>query len=65
MLLYDYVNEILEWDFFFKIIWGNEDSYVGCIFDVFVFCLCKKFEGDFVVKIINVWGVGYKLVFIF
>jgi hypothetical protein len=43
-------------------VWGDEGDYVGRTLDVFVSKLRKKLEGDPNLKIVNVRGVGYRLV---
>ncbi|UTW63126.1 winged helix-turn-helix transcriptional regulator [bacterium SCSIO 12741] len=43
-------------------VWGDEGGYVGRTLDVFVSRLRKKLEADPSIKIINIRGVGYKLV---
>ena len=43
-------------------IWGDEGDYVGRTLDVFISRLRKKLQADRTVKIVNIRGVGYKLV---
>ena len=43
-------------------VWGDEGAYVGRTLDVFISKLRKKLEPDTSVKIVNIRGVGYKLV---
>ncbi len=43
-------------------VWGDEGDYVGRTLDVFISKLRKKLEPDPGLKIINVRGVGYRLV---
>lgn len=61
-LLYSSVNETLEREFILKSVWGNNGDYVGRTLDVFISKLRKKLEADPNVKIVNIRGVGYKLV---
>ena len=43
-------------------VWGDDGDYVGRTLDVFISKLRKKLEADAMVKIVNIRGVGYKLV---
>lgn len=61
-LLHTSVNNTLERDQILKVVWGNEGDYVGRTLDVFISKLRKKLEADPTVKIVNVRGVGYKLI---
>lgn len=62
ILLYDAVNTTMEREEILKRIWGDEGDYVGRTLDVFISKLRKKLEEDPKVKIVNIRGVGYKLV---
>jgi len=62
ILLYDAVNTTLEREVILKRVWGDEGDYVGRTLDVFISKLRKKLEADPKVKIVNIRGVGYKLV---
>ena len=62
MLLYNDVNSTIEREVILNRVWGDEGDYVGRTLDVFISKLRKKLESDSTVKIINVRGVGYKLV---
>lgn len=62
MVLYNAVNETVERDIILNVVWGDEGDYVGRTLDVFVSKLRKKLEGDSSVKIVNIRGIGYKLV---
>lgn len=44
-------------------LWGNTDYFSGRSLDVFISRLRKYFSADASVKIINVRGIGYKLVY--
>lgn len=62
LLLYRFVNTTVEREVLLRNIWGDEGDYVGRTLDVFVSKLRKKLEADDRVKIVNVRGVGYKMV---
>ncbi len=55
-------NTTLERDEILSAVWGDDGDYVGRTLDVFISKLRKKLESDPKVKILNVRGVGYKLV---
>ena len=61
-LLYSSANTTLEREHILKVVWGDEGDYIGRTLDVFVSKLRKKLEADPNVKIVNIRGVGYKLV---
>lgn len=61
-LLYDSVNQTLERETILNRVWGDEGDYVGRTLDVFISKLRKKLEADTNLKIVNVRGVGYKLI---
>lgn len=61
-LLYDTVNTTVEREVLLNKVWGDEGDYIGRTLDVFISKLRKKLEFDSEVKIVNVRGVGYKLV---
>jgi len=62
LLLNNAVNTTVEREIILNIVWGDEGDYVGRTLDVFISKLRKKLEGDSSVKIVNIRGVGYKLV---
>lgn len=62
LLLYNDVNSTVEREVILKRVWGDEGAYVGRTLDVFISKLRKKLEFDSKVKIVNIRGVGYKLV---
>ena len=62
LLLYDAANKTVERDVILNMVWGDEGDYVGRTLDVFISKLRKKLEFDSQVKIVNIRGVGYKLV---
>ena len=59
--LYDNVNMPLNREEILQKVWGDEGDYIGRTLDVFISKLRKKLEGDDKVKIVNIRGVGYKL----
>jgi len=61
-LLYETVNTTVERDVLLNKVWGDEGDYIGRTLDVFISKLRKKLEFDERIKIVNVRGVGYKLV---
>jgi hypothetical protein len=61
-LLFNSENKTLERDYILKTVWGNDGDYMGRTLDVFISRLRKKLEADAHIKIINVRGVGYKLI---
>lgn len=61
-LLHAYANAPLKRDLILQEVWGDEGDYIGRTLDVFISRLRKKLEGDANVKIVNIRGLGYKLV---
>jgi len=61
-LLYRFANTTVEREVLLRNIWGDEGDYVGRTLDVFISRLRKKLELDPSVQIVNIRGVGYKLV---
>lgn len=55
-------NEVLERGFALKKIWGDDSYYNARSMDVYITKLRKIFQQEPSVKIINVHGVGFKLV---
>lgn len=62
LLLHSSANTTLEREHILKAVWGDEGDYVGRTLDVFISKLRKKLEADASLKIVNVRGVGYKLI---
>jgi len=60
--LYSNANSVVEREVILKNVWGDDGDYVGRTLDVFISKLRKKLEPDSNVKIMNVRGVGYKLI---
>lgn len=61
-LLHAYANTPVEREVLLQQVWGDEGNYVGRTLDVFISKLRKKLEADPSVKIVNIRGIGYKLV---
>jgi len=62
LLLYSDANTTVEREVILNMVWGDEGGYVGRTLDVFISKLRKKLEFDSKIKIVNIRGVGYKLV---
>jgi hypothetical protein len=62
LLLYHAVNQTVEKEVLLRSVWGDEGDYVGRTLDVFISKLRKKLEFDPNLKIVNIRGVGYKLI---
>jgi DNA-binding winged helix-turn-helix (wHTH) protein len=60
-LLHTSANMAIERDIILQRVWGDGGDYVGRTLDVFISKLRKKLEADASVKIVNIRGVGYKL----
>lgn len=61
-LLFNHKNKVVERETILQIVWGDEGDYVGRTLDVFVSKLRKKLAADSNIKIVNVRGIGYKLI---
>jgi len=61
-LLLSSVNNTVERTEILKSVWGDEGDYVGRTLDVFISKLRKKLEADSNLRIVNIRGIGYKLV---
>ncbi len=61
-LLYTCVNDTIEREVILKKVWGDEGDYIGRTLDVFISKLRKKLEADANIKIVNIRGVGYKMI---
>lgn len=61
-LLQQSANEPVEREIILRQVWGDNGDYIGRTLDVFISKLRKKLQADPDVKIVNVRGVGYKLV---
>jgi len=62
LLLYNSANVTVERGVILNRVWGDEGDYIGRTLDVFISKLRKKLEFDSKVKIVNIRGIGYKLV---
>jgi len=62
LLLYDSANTTVERGVILNRVWGDEGDYIGRTLDVFISKLRKKLEFDSKVKIVNIRGIGYKLI---
>lgn len=62
LLLYQSVNDTVKREDLLKEIWEDDGDYVGRTVDVFISKLRKHLLNDPTVNIVNVRGVGYKLV---
>ena len=61
-VLYDNKNELVTRKKVLKMIWGNNDYFIGRSMDVFIARLRKYLKADPNVKILTVHGVGFRLV---
>ena len=61
-LLIENKNEVLDRSVVLKKIWGDDDFFNGRSMDVFITKLRKKLSHDPEIQILNVRGLGYKLV---
>ena len=62
LLLHNSVNNTVERNVILNAVWGDEGDYIGRTLDVFISKLRKKLEADSAIKIVNVRGVGYRLI---
>lgn len=62
LLLHTSANSTLEREIILRAVWGDEGDYMGRTLDVFISKLRKKLNADSSLKIVNVRGVGYKLI---
>ncbi len=62
LLLNTSINNTIDRDVILNAVWGDEGDYIGRTLDVFISKLRKRLEGDPNLKIVNIRGVGYKLV---
>ncbi len=61
-LLYNNANTTVEKENILSKIWSDEGEYIGRTLDVFISKLRKKLNSDPDLKIVNIRGVGYKLI---
>jgi hypothetical protein len=62
LLLYNSANTTIEREVILNSVWGDQGDYIGRTLDVFISKLRKKLEADANIKIVNIRGVGYKLI---
>ena len=55
-------NQILSRELTLKTIWGNDDYFSGRSMDVFISKIRKHLQQDERIKIINIHGVGFKMI---
>ncbi len=60
--LWEARNTALEREVLLHQVWGDEGDYVGRTLDVFISRLRKKLKSDSSLQILNVRGIGYKLI---
>jgi DNA-binding response OmpR family regulator len=60
-LLHAYANAPVERAIILQRVWGDAGAYLGRTLDVFISKLRKKLEADASVRIVNIRGIGYKL----
>jgi two-component system, OmpR family, response regulator TrcR len=61
-LLYDYKNRILARKQVLLTVWGDDNIYNARTMDVYINKLRKHLKADHSIEIINLRGVGYKLI---
>ena len=61
-LLCIHKNQVLEREIALNIVWGKDDYFLGRSMDVFITKLRKYLKEDARIQIINVHGVGFKLI---
>ena len=61
-VLFSNKNKVVERETILQLVWGDEGDYVGRTLDVFVSKLRKKLAEDSNIKIVNIRGIGYKLI---
>lgn len=61
-VLFKHKNEVVPRETILQLVWGDEGDYVGRTLDVFISKLRKKLAADSTIKIVNIRGIGYKLI---
>lgn len=56
------LNQLVEREIALKLIWGNDSYFTGRSMDVFITKLRKYLKEDPDIELMNVHGIGYKLV---
>ena len=62
LILWNSRNKAVEREVLLHEVWGDEGDYVGRTLDVFISRLRKKLKADPSLQILNVRGLGYKLI---
>jgi preprotein translocase subunit YajC len=62
VLLFESANETVSREVILNKVWEDDGDYIGRTLDVYISKLRKKLELDPSIKLINVRGVGYKLI---
>lgn len=60
--LYERRNEVLERSVVLKELWGDDSFFNGRSLDVFITKLRRHLQADEQIQIINIRGIGYKLI---
>lgn len=55
-------NQVLDRSYILNLVWGSDDFFTARSMDVFITKIRKYLKEDSSIKIINVRGVGYKLI---
>lgn len=61
-LLFTNVNKTVTRESILQVVWEDDGDYLGRTLDVFISKLRKKLEADSNLKIVNIRGVGYRIV---
>ena len=61
-ILFVHKNEILARETALKIVWGNDDYFTGRSMDVFITRIRKYLKDDPKIQIVNIHGVGFKMI---
>ena len=61
-LLYTNLNQTVNREHILQVVWGDEGDYLGRTLDVFISKLRKKLGADSNLKIVNIRGIGYRMV---
>lgn len=61
-LLYANLNQTVNREHILKVVWGDEGDYLGRTLDVYISKLRKKLDSDSNLKIVNIRGIGYRMV---
>ncbi|RZS94763.1 response regulator transcription factor [Cecembia calidifontis] len=55
-------NQVLDRSYILKLVWGTDDFFSARSMDVFITKIRKYLKDDPLIKIVNIRGIGYKLV---